>query len=175
MQPRRDLLTVDLCGLKAPLLARARHQGVSASRLVRDALAPFLLDSSSDGAHGSATASTGTRIRVSLRISQEDAIELRDRARAAGVGLGCYVVEAMRAAGDLPSSNERSARLAALIQSNAEIAALATDVAHLVALLSKGSVRAALEYRQTLSMLEADVRRHLGRTALVLSDHGKAR
>lgn len=108
-------------------------------------------------------------------MSHEDAIELRDRVVATGVGLGQYVVELMRASGDLPPRHERSARIAALVQSNAELAVLTTEVAHLVTLLSKGSVRAALEYRQTLSTLDADVRLHLSRSALVLGGHGKTR
>ena len=171
MHARRDLLTVDLCGLKAPLLARARHQGVSASQLVRDALSPVLRSD----AKRVAAPSSGPRVRVSLRMSHEDAIELRDRVVATGVGLGQYVVELMRASGDLPPRHERSARIAALVQSNAELAVLTTEVAHLVTLLSKGSVRAALEYRQTLSTLDADVRLHLSRSALVLGGHGKTR
>src|SRR5262245_8497424 len=135
MQTRRDLMTVDLRGLTTPLLARTRLLGVSAGQIVRDALAPVLLDAPGIAPEHEASTSDGLRTRLSLRLSGAEVDELRGRATEAGLGMARYLVELMRSTRDLPTKDERSARLAALIRSNAELAALTRDVSHLVALL----------------------------------------
>jgi hypothetical protein len=60
-----------------------------------------------------------------------------------------------------PSAAERAALTAAIVASNGEVSALNRNVRHLTELLSRGSVRAAQEYRAMLDTLGADVRRHL--------------
>lgn len=195
---RRELLTVDLQGLKAPLLANGLARGLSAGEIIRRALAAHLAMPSalpagppaalpvaptlapaqrslraSTGLH----ASTPARTRIGLRLSAADAQELQQCARQAGLSAGAWVLHLMRT-GQAPASAESlSAARAALTASNAELAALSRNLSHLTALLRQGEARAAQQYREALDTAAADIRRHLNeasRLAAQLRANGAA-
>jgi hypothetical protein len=179
----RELLTIDLCGLKALLMAHCTATGQPASAVVRDALQRFLQPPLQPPAQGMVLGVTPapdassayppseaqTRTRVSLRLSLADADELQRRAQTAGLSLAAWVLHVMRSGHEPISAEQRTARIAALTQSNAELATLARNVGHLSALLRQGEVRAAQEYRQMLDSLAVDVRQHLKLSAQVLA------
>jgi len=158
----RELLVVDLRGMKAALLMEARARGVTVSWLVRDALAKQQVGGSHEGSPSAATpCSTAKSVRVSLRLSGEAAELLSSSAAKAGLPLGAFVVELLRSASKVPSAVERAALVGALARSNAELSTLSRYVSHLTSLLRQGSVDAARVYRQMLDTLDADVRAHL--------------
>jgi hypothetical protein len=165
----RDLLTVDLRGMKAALCARAQARGVPVAALVREALARDGLGEIELTSQADAAARSPHRVRVSLRLARTEARELTERARVAGRPVGSYIVELMRSGREPPSAVDRAAGIAALARSNAELATLSRHIAHLTALLRQGAVRAAQEYRQTLDALDGDVRSHLTQASAVLA------
>lgn len=183
----REMLTVDLRGLKAQLLVHCAASGLTASAVMRDALVSHLASAQQDGAsppgHGGwpgagpeplgrascADVERDQRTRLSLRMSLADANELHRRARAAGLSLAGWVLHHMQN-GHVPiSAEQRASRIVSLTRSNAELATLVRNFGHLNALLRQGEVRAAQEYRQMLDTVAADVRQHLKLAAHVLS------
>ncbi len=100
----RDRISVDLRGLKAPLFERARARGVSPSDLVRDALIDALGRTEPprlDHAAAVAPLPMGHRVRLSLRMSREEASATLAAARQAPLSqalwracLRCSVVRA---------------------------------------------------------------------------------
>src|SRR5262249_27431746 len=124
-----------------------------------------------------ADAPTTRRVRVSMRLREDEARDLLHRARRANLPLGVYVIGLARTGLQPESAEERVRAIAALTRSNAELAALRRDIAHLTALLRQGAVRAAQEYRHTLETLDVDVRAHLILASRVLADksdrHGR--
>ena len=168
----REVLTVDLRGMRAALLERARVRGVSASVILREALVNSGLGSAAPPDTAGAPFNEEpleARVRVSLRLSLSHAQALASAASAAGRSLGGYVVDLMRSPSDVMSADERRASTAALVRSNAELATLSRNVAHLSELLGHGQARAAQEYRETLERLNADVQAHLTNAAKVLA------
>ena len=79
------------------------------------------------------------------------------------------VLQVMRTGHTPATASERAERIAALTQSNAELATLSRNIAHLTALLRQGEVRAAQEYRQMLDTLATDIRQHLKLAAQLLA------
>src|SRR5215212_5794117 len=85
-----DFVTVDLRGLKAALVERARSEVVSVSVVVRRAVAREL---NAAGAHSARHAgSTDYHAnKVSVRLSASEARVLRARARADGISMGAVL------------------------------------------------------------------------------------
>lgn len=168
----RDRISVDLRGLKAALFERARARGVSPSDLVRDALADAVgpAEPPIGGAATGAAAPTEGRVRVSLRLSKDEALSITTAARAAGLSTGAYVAGLAAGIPVLKSGAHRSDHLAALVASSAELSTLSRNLHHLTSLLSRGSVRAAQEYREMLDTVAQDVREHLALVSAVLAD-----
>ena len=161
-------MTIDLRGMKPALEAQARAKGVPVSVFVREALTHCA------GAVGAGAveddARTARRVRVSMRLREDEARDLLHGARQAGRPLGAYVVGLTLDRLEPESAENRTRAVAALTRSNAELSALRRHVAHLTALLRQGAVRAAQEYRRTLETLDADVRAHLALASRVLAD-----
>jgi hypothetical protein len=170
----RDRISVDLRGLKAALIERARAQGASPSDFVRTALADVLSEPppspSMHAALKSDFSSSDGRVRLSLRLSGRDKRAIVFAADRAGLSIGNYV--AGLAVGIPAPSNgtEPADSLAALVASNACMATLSRDLRHLTSLLRQGSIRAAQEYREMLDGAAADVARHLAFGSAVLAD-----
>lgn len=169
----RDRISVDLRGLKAPLFERARARGVSPSGLVRDALSDALGRTEPprlDHIAGYAPSPTGDRVRLSLRMSREEASATLTAARKAGLAPGAFVAGLVAGVPALLGGASREAHIAALIASSAELSTLSRDIHHLTSLLRQGNVRAAQEYRARLDTLADDVRNHLSLASRVLAD-----
>ena len=169
-----DFVTVDMRGLKAALLARAQTQRVSVSVLVRSAVSHELgltethdMDRATDAP---ATASASTTVKLSIRFTPVEAVQLSASARAAGLSRGAYLAGLIDGVAALSSGASRADHLAALIASSAELSTLSRDIHHLTSLLRQGNVRAAQEYRERLDTLAGDVRNHLSLAAGVLAD-----
>ncbi|MCW5656732.1 MAG: hypothetical protein KIT60_03430 [Burkholderiaceae bacterium] len=170
----RELLTVDLRGLKPALIERARADGVPVSALVRQALLALLQERSAHPLSGLPHSQTpvSSRVRVSLHLARDQRDQLRSRAAASGLPVGAYVVALMRQPIEPPSAADRAARTAALVRSNAELATLSRNIARLTALLRHGAAREAQQYRQSLDALDTEVRTHLALASDVLAqDH----
>ena len=169
-----DFVTVDMRGLKAALVARAQAQRVSVSVLVRDAVARELglakATADQQAAAPVSSALTATMVKLSIRLTSEDAERLVAGARAAGLSRGAYLAGLI---GDVPvlsAGASRTDHLATLIASSAELSTLSRNIHHLTSLLREGNVRPALEYREMLDTLAGDVRGHLTLAAGVLAD-----
>ena len=144
----RDRISVDLCGLKAPLFEQARARGVSPSGLVREALIDALGQtepSSFDRVAAGARLPTNDRVRLSLRMSREEARAILAAARHAGLAPGAYVADLVAGVPALVGGASRDEHIAALIASSAELSTLSRDIHHLTSLLRQGNVRAAQE------------------------------
>ena len=92
-----DFVTVDMRGLKAALVARAQAQRVSVSVLVRAAVARDLGVADGDEAHEATasanTASSANFVKLSIRMTSEEAEQLAAGARSAGLSRGAYLAD----------------------------------------------------------------------------------
>ena len=169
----RDRIGVDLRGLKAVLVEQARARGgVSPSELVRDALVEVVgqSDLSSIDRLARAVVPTEGRVRLSLRMSREEASAILATARNAGLAPGAFVSGLAANVPALAIGASRTDYLATLVASSAELSTLSRNIHHLTSLLRQGNVRPALEYRAMLDALAGDVRGHLTIAARVLAD-----
>jgi hypothetical protein len=169
-----DFVTVDMRGLKAALVARALAQRVSVSVLVRAAVARHLgLADGEEAHHATAAAnvsSTARVVKLSIRMTIEDAEQLAAGARSAGLSRGAYLAGLVAGVPVLTTGTNRPDYVAALTSSSAELSTLSRNVHHLTSLLRQGAVRPAQEYRAMLDTLAGDVRVHLKLASCVLSD-----
>lgn len=169
-----DFVTVDMRGLKAALVSRALAQRVSVSVLVRGAVERELgLVHSSDELEAAkrGLAAAGSIVKLSIRLTSDEAQHLDAGARRAGLSRGAFLAGLLA---NVPSLSGGSASrpdcIAALTASSAELSTLSRNVSHLTALLRQGNVQAAQEYRSVLDTLGGDVRAHLRLAAGVLAD-----
>ena len=96
MNPKaHDFVTVDMRGLKAALVARAQADRVSVSVLVRSAVARDLglaADAEASRKYGPAGGtSSAVSVKLSIRMTAEEARQLTAAARAAGLSRGAYL------------------------------------------------------------------------------------
>jgi hypothetical protein len=172
--PSHDFVTVDMRGLKAALVARAQAQRVSVSVLVRGAVAREL--GLAEGAEFQQPTTqaigpwTATSVKLSIRMTPDEAVQLGAGARAAGLSRGAYLSGLIANVPVLTSGANRTEHIATLVASSAELSTLCRNIHHLTALLREGNVRPALEYRAMLDTLAGDVRRHLTLAAGCLAD-----
>ena len=138
----RDRISVDLHGLRAALLAQARARGVTPSDLVRGVLAEALgaLDSG-QRVLGSATTRSAPngRVRLSLRLTVDQARAIALAAKAAGLSTGDFVAGLVAGVPVLSVGASRTDHLAALIASSAEVSTLSRNIHHLTWLLRQGA------------------------------------
>lgn len=99
-----------------------------------------------------------------------DARVIHDRAKAADLSVGDFIVGISAGSQTLLDSQRPIDLVRALIASSAELSTLSRDLRHLTALLSHGSIRAAQEYRERLEAVDADVRTHLKLAATLMAD-----
>jgi len=169
-----DFVTVDMRGLKAALVARAREQRVSISVLVREAVARELglakAATDQQAAVPVGSTSNATKVKLSIRLTSKEAEQLAAGARAAGLSRGAYLAGLIADVPVLSAGASRADHIATLIASSAELSTLSRNIHHLTALLRQGNVRPALEYRAMLDTLAGDVRGHLMLAASVLAD-----
>jgi len=169
-----DFVTVDMRGLKAALVARAQVERVSVSVLVRGAVARELGLAETAERHDAATSAGSTsraaNVKLSIRMTREEAEQLAAGARAAGLSRGAYLAGRVAGVPVLSAGASRTDQLATLVASSAELSTLSRNIHHLTSLLRQGHVRPALEYRAMLDTLAGDVRGHLTMAARLLAD-----
>jgi hypothetical protein len=170
----RDRITVDLQGVGAALLERAEARRASVSVLVREAVKRELrlVDGSKERESATrATGSASSTVKLSIRLTSAEAEHFEAGARRAGLSRGAFLAGLLA---NVPSlASDRSSRpdcVAALTVSSAGLSTLSRDISHLTALLRRGQVRAAQEYRRMLDTLGDDVRAHLTLAASVLAE-----
>jgi hypothetical protein len=169
-----DFVTVDMRGLKAALVARAQVERVSVSVLVRSAVARDLglaagRETSRIDALTAGPAGTGS-VKLSIRMSAKEARQLAAGAHAAGLSRGAYLAGLIANVPVLSAGGCRTAHIATLIASCAELSTLSRNIHGLTALLRQANVEPARPYREMLDTLAGDVRRHLELAARVLAD-----
>ena len=168
---RRDLLTVDLRGMKAALFATARARGVLPSEFARATLTEAIDAAASFVAtRGAVSPSGNARLRLSLRMSRAQAAATVAAARAAGMAPGAYVAGLVAGIPALTSGQSRNEHLAALIASNAELTSLRRRLRQLNGWLREDSMDAFEECREAVDRLGQSVRGHLAAVSAVLAD-----
>jgi hypothetical protein len=171
--PTHEFVTVDMRGLKAALVARAQAERVSVSAVVRRAVEREL---GQGGAADKPVVLTRSTVKLSLRLTGAEAEQLAAAARQAGLSRGAYLAGLLAGVPSLVGgSASRPERLAALNASCAELSTLSRNLHHLTSLLRDGQVRAAMEYREMLDTLGADVREHMAMAASLLAELRPAR
>jgi hypothetical protein len=174
-----EFVTADMRGLKAALVARAQAERVAVSVVVRRAVERELglVDGSCEPAcAGNLVSAMGSTVKLSLRLTGSEAGQLAGGARRAGLSRGAYLAGLLAAVPSLvDGSASRPDRLGALNASCAELSTLSRNLHHLISLLRQGQVRAAMEYRDMLDTLGADVREHLAMAASLLPELRQAR
>jgi hypothetical protein len=177
-----DFVTVEMRGLKAALVARAQARRVSVSMLVRGAVARDL-GLSAEGEVGRGDVRTGrhssaTSVKMSIRMTAEEARQLTAGARAAGLSRGAYLAGLIANVPVLSTGACRAEHISVLTASCAELSTLSRNVHRLIALLQQANVEPAKAYRAMLDTLASDVRCHLRLAAAVLANlqpQGRAR
>jgi hypothetical protein len=169
-----DFVTVDMRGLKAALVARAQAERVSVSMLVRGAVARDLglgVDCEPQRAERlSGDASGAASVKLSIRMTTEEARQLAAGARAAGLSRGAYLAGLVANVPALAAGGGRAEHIASLMSSSAELSTLSRNIHRLTALLRQANVEPARPYREMLDTLAGDVRRHLELAAHALAD-----
>ena len=168
----RELICVDLRGMKAALVEQARARGVSPSAFLRAALADALKSAGSfvAAAPDNSSPAPQARIRLSLRLSGEDRRAILAGAHEAGLAPGAFVTGLVACVPVLTSGSSRGAHLAALVTSNAQMATLARNVNQLATLFRQGASQAAHEYRVMLDGVAHEVREHVRCVSCALAD-----
>ena len=169
----RDRLSVDLHGLKAALFERARLDGTSPSGWVRATLAEALAGPVEpvEGVRPARLEGRGaSRVRLTLRMSRDDASAVLAAARRAGQPPGDFVADLLMGQPAPMPANDRLETIGALIASCAELSTFSRNLSHLVSLLRQGAFRPAEEYRPMLATLGADVREHLDHFTRAMAD-----
>ena len=168
----RELICVDLRGMRATLVEQARARGLSPSELLRAALADALGPGAARVAAPLDNVSPApiAHVRLSLRMSSEDRRACLAAARHAGLTPGAFVAGLVAGVPVLASGQSRGEHVAALVASNAEMATLARKVGELANLLRQGSTQAAHEYRAMLDGVAPAVREHIHRVSAVLAE-----
>ena len=169
-----DFVSVDMRGLKAALVERAQVERVSVSVLVRRAVAREMGVAEADAQAAPATrggdASRASTVKLSIRLTAEEAERLVVGARAAGLSRGAYLAGLVAGVPVLTLGASRPEQLAALTASNGHLSSLSRNIHALTRFLTLGDVPQALAYRDMLDTLDGDVRRHLAQAAALLAD-----
>lgn len=163
--PTHDFVTVEMRGLKAALVARAQAQRVSVSELVRSAVARDLGLSVVEGEpqgvevpHGVGHAAS---VKLSIRMTAEEAAQLAAGARGAGLSRGAYLAGLVAHVPVLTGGASRVEHIAVLSESTAELATLSRNLYQLSTLLRRGEDESTKPQRLMLDTLARDVRQHL--------------
>jgi len=169
----RDRLSVDLHGLKAALFERARLAGTSPSGWVRATLAQALGGPAGpiDGTRPPRLeARAAGRVRLTLRMSRDDASAMLAAARLAGQAPGDFVADLLTGQPAPMPASDRAETVGGLIASCAELSTFSRNLSHLVSLLRQGAFRPAEEYLPMLATLSTDVREHLDYFARAMAE-----
>lgn len=172
--PTHDFVTVEMRGLKAALVARAQAQRVSVSELVRSAVARDLGLSVVEGEPRSDGVPQGAdcaaSVKLSIRMTAEEAAQLAAGARAAGLSRGAYLAGLVAHVPVLAGGASRVEHIAVLSESTAELATLGRNLHLLSTQLRRGEDESTRPQRLMLDTLARDVRQHLDLASSALAD-----
>lgn len=174
MEPSsRDRISVDLHGLKAPLMERAQAVGLSPSHLVRQVLAdalgrPALL--TAETCRTPVQTDPASRTRLCLRMRSEDAAATLQAAQRAGMATSDYVAALVAGVPAVLDGRGHAQTLRVLTTSTDELAHFGHRLYQLNALLRRGDVEPIRPYASMLETLARDVRRHLDHVSFALAD-----
>jgi hypothetical protein len=164
----RDFVSVDMRGMKAALVAHARTRRIGVSAIVRTAVARELgLQEAPGAAEATPVVAATDEVKVSIRLSSAEAVQLAAHARKVGLARGAYIGSVVSGVTLLARPKDH---LAALTATCGELANLGRNLYHLTTLLRRGSFVAVQEYRGMLDSLEIEVRRNLKVAADALAD-----
>lgn len=169
-----DFVSVDMRGLKAALVERAQAERVSVSVIVRRAVTRELgvagadSQTSTGARHGEA--SRANTVKLSIRLTTDEAERLVAGARSAGLSRGAYLAGLVAGVPVLTSGANRPDQLVALTASSGHLARLSHNIHALTRFLTLGNVPQALVYRDMLDTLDGDVRRHLAQASSLMAD-----
>lgn len=174
MEPSsRDRISVDLHGLKAPLMERAQAVGLSPSRLVRQVLADALgrpALPNAEASHTPVQTDQPSRTRLCLRMRSEDATATLQAAQRAGMATGDYVAALVAGVPVILDGGGHAQTLQAVSASTDELAHFGHRLYQLNALLRRGDVEPIRPCVGMLETLARDVRRHLDHVSCALAD-----
>lgn len=160
-----DFVTVDMRGLKAALVAHAKAKRETVSVVVRDAIAAVLGRTCPEGApsqmEADAPRDAAAWVKLSVRVTCDEAQRIDAGAKAAGLSRGAYLVGLADGVPVLKEGGLRRELISALVSSCAELSTLNRNVHRLAALLAVGHFQQAQEYRGALDTIAGDVGRHL--------------
>lgn len=168
-----DFVTVEMRGLKAALVARAQAQRVSVSELVRCAVARDLGLSVEGGPQGVEVPHGGghaASVKLSIRMTAEEADQLAAGARAAGLSRGAYLAGLVAHVPVLTGGASRVEHINALSESTAELATLSRNLHLLSTQLRRCEDEYSRSLRLMLDTLARDVRQHLVLASSALAD-----
>jgi hypothetical protein len=169
-----DFVSVDMRGLKAALVERALAERVSVSVVVRRAVVRELgaaeddAQAASDARRGDA--SRTSTVKLSIRLTTDEAKRLVAGARSAGLSRGAYLAGLVAGVPVLTTDANRPDLLVALTASSGHLARLSHNIHALTRFLTLGNVPQALVYRDMLDTLDEDVRRHLAQASALMAD-----
>jgi len=174
MEPSsRDRISVDLHGLKAPLMERAQTLGLSPSHLVRQVLADALGrpgQLNTEARRTPAQADPTARTRLCLRMRSVDAAATLQAAQRAGMATGDYVAALVAGVPVVLDGKGHAQTLQVLTASTDELAHVGHRLYQLNTLLRRGDVESMRPYIGMLETLARDVRRHLDHVSCALAD-----
>ncbi|HAX20941.1 MAG TPA: hypothetical protein DCY64_11745 [Hydrogenophaga sp.] len=169
-----DFVTVDMRGLKTALVAHAQSRHESVSVLVRRAVARELGQAESlpqpITCSEGVGASRQSQVKLSIRLTTNEAEQLAAGSRAAGLSRGAYLAGLIAGIPALTTGANRTEMLSALTTSNAQLSSLSRNIHALTRLLTQSNVQKALVYRDMLDTLDGDIHRHLTQAAALMSD-----
>ena len=169
----RDRLSVDLHGLKAALVERARLAGTSPSGWVRATLAEALGGPPvpvGEARPPRLKARDVSRVRLTLRMPRAEAAAVLAAARQAGRPPGDFVADMLAGQPSPMPASDRAETVGAMIAACAELSTFSRNLSHLVSLLRQGAFRPVEEYRPMMATLSQDVREHLDHVTRALVD-----
>ena len=85
--------------------------------------------------------SSASRVKLSIRMTPEEAEQLAAGARAAGLSRGAYLSGLIANVPVLTSGANRKDHIATLVASSAELSTLSRNIHHLTSLLREGNAR----------------------------------
>lgn len=168
-----DFVTVEMRGLKAALVARAQSQRVSVSELVRSAVARDLglsVEGEPQGVEVPHGVGHAASVKLSIRMTAEEAAQLAAGAQAAGLSRGAYLAGLVAHVPVLAGGASRVEHIAVLSESTAELATLSRNLHLLSTLLRRGEDESSRPLRLKLDTLARDVRQHLDLASSALAD-----
>lgn len=158
-----EFVTVDMRGLKQSLVAIAKAKRSTVSSVVREAVKRELGISGPDlvpTEPRSVGRASDAWVKLSVRFTRDEVSRLSVGARAAGLSRGAYLAGLVDGV-EVLSMGSRPDHIAALVASCAGLSTLSRNTHQLTMLLRQGNVQRALQYRDLLDTLVADVRNHL--------------